>query len=369
MDSKSVFCVGDVPIFGDLILAPMAGFSDMPFRSICRALGSSMSYTEFVNVDELQSLRGIPARAAQRLEYCEEERPIVFQIYGHDVERIVDTAQRLQDLGPDIIDINMGCYVKKIAERGAGAGMLRDPILIARLMERLAMTLHIPVTAKIRLGWDDDTRNFLVVARALEHHGANLVAIHGRTKAQAYSGDADWDAIASVKQELSVPVIGNGDVRTSEDIVRMKAHTGCDGVMIGRAAIGNPWIFQRKDRDQVSLSERLKLLRKHLDLNLEFYGPEKGLLLFRKHVARYIEVTGEGGRDLRVALLTCNCKQDFEALLRRVEDDRKSQMPESQKMMLANSSRYCRVSGSSSPSIAKMPRMTNLGSPLRKFLS
>ena len=231
------------------------------------------------------------------------------------------------------------------------------------------MTLYVPVSAKIRLGWDDDTRNFLVVARALEHHGANLVAVHARTRAQAYTGDADWDAIAAVKQDLSVPVIGNGDVRTLEDITRMKAHTGCDGVMIGRAAIGNPWIFQRKNREQVSLSERLKVLRQHLDLNLEFYGSEKGLLLFRKHVARYIEVTPQGGRDLRVALLTCNRKQDFEALLCRLEGDGRSLMAEPQKRILANSSRYCRVSGSSSPSIAKIPRMTSLGSPLRKFLS
>jgi nifR3 family TIM-barrel protein len=278
-----------------------------------------MSYSEFVNVDELQGRRGGNRRAWQKLRFREHERPVVFQIYGHDVERIVDTAQRLQELGPDIIDINMGCYVKKIAERGAGAGMLRDPSLIARLMERLVVALHVPVSAKIRLGWDDDTRNYLQVARALEQHGAYLVAMHARTRAQAYSGDADWDAIAAVKQALSVPVIGNGDVRTPADIERMKAHTGCDGVMIGRGAIGNPWIFQRKDRQQVSLADRLAVLREHLELNLEFYGAQKGLLLFRKHVARYIESTPIAARDLRVALLTCDHKQDFEALLHRMD--------------------------------------------------
>ncbi len=279
-----------------------------------------MSYTEFVNVDELQGRRGGSLRARQKLHFRKHERPVVFQLYGHDVERIMDTAQRLQDLGPDIIDINMGCFVKKIAQRGAGAGMMRDPRLIARLMERLVTALEIPVSAKIRLGWDDDSRNYLQVARALEQHGAGLVAMHARTRAQAYSGAADWDAIAAVKQALSVPVIGNGDVRTPADIKRMKAHTDCDGVMIGRAAIGNPWIFERKDRQQVSLPDRLALLREHLELNLEFYGTQKGLLLFRKHVARYIEGTPAAARDLRVALLTCERKEDFEALLCRLED-------------------------------------------------
>ncbi len=369
MAAQPVFHVGAVPVFGDLILAPMAGFSDLPFRSICRTLGSSLSYTEFINVDELQGRRGGSLRAKQKLRFRKHERPVVFQLYGHDVERIVDTAQWLQDLGPDIIDINMGCFVKKIAQRGAGAGMMRDPRLITRLMERLVTAVEIPVSAKIRLGWDDDSRNYLQVARALEQHGAGLVAMHARTRAQAYSGAADWDAIAAVKQALSVPVIGNGDVRTPADIKRMKAHTDCDGVMIGRAAIGNPWIFERKDRQQVSLPDRLALLREHLELNLEFYGAQKGLLLFRKHVARYIEGMPAAARDLRVALLTCERKEDFEALLCRLEAAGRLRVAAGQKRMPASSSRYCRVSGSSSPSSAKTPRITSRGSPLRKPLS
>ena len=191
MLDKPNFYVGKVPVYGDLILAPMAGFSDLPYRSICRSLGSSMSYTEFVNVDELSKGRNGSPRARQKLSYHPNERPVAFQIYGHDIERIVSVAQKLQDLGPDIIDINMGCYVKKIAERGAGAGMLRRPTIIAQLMERLVKTLDIPVSAKIRLGWDDDNRNYMEVARALEDHGASLVAVHGRTRAQAYSGTSD----------------------------------------------------------------------------------------------------------------------------------------------------------------------------------
>lgn len=315
MLEKPNFHVGKVPVYGDLILAPMAGFSDLPYRSICRSLGSSMSYTEFVNVDELSKGRNGSPRARQKLSYQPNERPVVFQIYGHDVERIVSVAQKLQDLGPDIIDINMGCYVKKIAERGAGAGMLRRPTLIAQLMERLVKTLDIPVSAKIRLGWDDDNRNYMEVARALEDHGASLVAVHGRTRAQAYSGTSDWDAIAEIKQALSVPVVGNGDVRTVSDIDNIKIHTGCDAVMIGRAVIGNPWILQRRDRQEVALSDRLALVRRHLALNLEFYGVEKGLVLFRKHVARYIEDTPARVRKIRVPLLTCERASDFENLL------------------------------------------------------
>ena len=315
MLTKPSFRVGGVPVYGDLILSPMAGFSDLPYRSICRSLGSAMSYTEFVNVDEINKGRNGSPRARQKLCYISNERPVVFQIYGHDVERIVSVAQWLQDLGPDIIDINMGCYVKKIAERGAGAGMLRKPDMIARLMDKLTNVLDIPVSAKIRLGWDDDNRNYMDVARALHDHGASLVAVHGRTKSQAYSGRADWDAIAEIKQALSVPVVGNGDVRTVADIESIKTHTGCDAVMIGRAVIGNPWILQRRDRQEVTLSDRLDLIRKHLALNIDFYGVEKGLILFRKHVARYIEDTPAGVRKIRVPLLTCDRGSDFEDLL------------------------------------------------------
>jgi tRNA-dihydrouridine synthase B len=215
----------------------------------------------------------------------------------------VETAVRLQDYGPDIIDINMGCYVKNIAERGAGSGMLCQPDKIARVFSQLSLRLTIPVTGKIRLGWDESSRNYTTVARVLEDSGASLVAIHGRTKAQAYKGDADWDAIAEARQAVRIPVIGNGDVRTPADIDRMRAYTGCDGVMIGRAAIGNPWIFAGKGRHEVTLAEKAALMRRHLALNLDFYGPRVGLVLFRKHAAKYIrDLPGE--EQLRIPLLT-----------------------------------------------------------------
>jgi tRNA-dihydrouridine synthase B len=307
------FHVRDVPIYGRAILSPMDGYSDLPFRLICRELGSAMSYTEFVNVDELQS-RKPTVKAWTKLRYDPTERPMTFQIYGHDENRLVDTALRLQDYGPDIIDINMGCYVKNIAERGAGSGMLCQPDKIARVFSRLSKGLAIPVTGKIRLGWDDNTRNYTTVARVLEDNGAGLVAVHARTKAQAYKGDADWDALAEVKHAVRIPVIGNGDVRTPADIGRLRAHTGCDGVMIGRAAIGNPWIFAGKDRAEVTLAEKAGLMRRHLALNLDFYGPQVGLVLFRKHAAKYIrDLPGE--EQLRIPLLTCTTIAEFDSLL------------------------------------------------------
>ena len=311
------FWVRDIPVHGRVLLSPMDGYSDLPFRLICRELGSAMSYTEFVNVDELRS-RKLTVKAWTKLRYHPSERPMTFQIYGHDEDALVTTAARLQDLppgrAPDIIDLNMGCYVKSIAERGAGSGMLCQPDKIARVFTRLSQRLRVPVTGKIRLGWDEHSRNYLQVARLLEDCGASLIAVHGRTKAQAYKGAADWDAIGEVKQAVRVPVIGNGDVRTVADIGRIRAHTGCDGVMIGRAAIGNPWIFAGLDRDQVQLADKIKLMRRHLALNLDFYGQQTGLLLFRKHSAKYL-LGLPGEETLRIPLLTCNSVAEFDALL------------------------------------------------------
>ena len=308
-----VFHIREIPIYGDLILAPMDGYSDLPFRSLCRELGSAMSYTEFVNVNQISYRRQV-VDAILKFKYDERERPITFQIYGHEEESLVTVAARVEELGPDIIDVNMGCYVRDIAERGAGSGMLREPAKIARVISRMAKSLRVPVTAKIRLGWDDNSRNYIEVAKILEDSGASLIAVHARTKEQAFRGEADWDAIAQVKQAVKIPVLGNGDVKTVADIARIKAQTGCDGVMIGRGAIGNPWIFSRRDRDQVSSDEKIALLRRHLALNLEFYGERAGLILFRKHASRYIHGIF-GAADLRLRLLTCTSVAAFDALV------------------------------------------------------
>ena len=302
------FFVREIPIDGDLILSPMAGFSDKPFRAICRELGSAISYTEFVSAD---GLAHNSHKSWTYFAYDEAERPIAFQLFDHDIDRLVTHSQRLVDrLHPTTIDINMGCSVNNVAMKGAGAGLLRTPEKIAELFSRLSKTLPVPVTGKIRLGWDDVSRNYLEVAHILEDNGASAVAVHGRTKMQMYHGEADWRPIAEIKTRVKIPVIGNGDVKCVADIARIKALTGCDAVMIGRAAIGNPWIFQRKDFNDVSFEERTALIRRHLAAMLDFYGPRLGIVLFRKHVVRYIRGVPYA-TDVRLALLTCTTAEEF----------------------------------------------------------
>jgi nifR3 family TIM-barrel protein len=305
------FHVGPVPVYGDLVLSPMDGFSDLPFRAMCRALGSAMSYTEFVNA--LDILQGSP-KVEKKLAYLPEERPVVFQIFDSEPERLLEAALRLEARRPDIIDINMGCSVKCVSGRGAGAGLLRQPLKVARIFRKLSAQLHVPVTAKIRLGWDDAQRNYRLIARIIEENGGALIAVHGRTRAQGYSGEADWDAIAEVKQAVSIPVIGSGDVRSVADIERLKAHTGCEAVMIGRGAIGNPWIFSRLDREQVTRDQVHATVRSHLEQMLSFYAGEYGLVLFRKHASRYLSPFPLAGED-RARLLTCERPEEFLAQL------------------------------------------------------
>lgn len=310
-ERKPTFTVGPIPVYGDLILSPMDGFSDLPFRSLARRLGSAMSYTEFVNAIDV--IQGSP-RLAPRLAYDPSERPVVFQVFDDDPDRLVSTAQKLLAFEPDIIDVNMGCSAKNVSGRGAGAGLLRTPEKIARIFAELTRQINIPITGKIRLGWDETTRNYLEIARIVEDNGGQLLAVHGRTKKQGYSGQADWDAIAEVKQAVKIPVIANGDVRTVEDIDRVKRHTGCDGVMIARAAIGNPWIFSRKDRADVPVDQVRQTMLAHLAAMQSFYGVDEGLVLFRKHASRYISPYPLD-RDLRARLLTSETAADFVALL------------------------------------------------------
>ena len=309
------FIVGNIPVYGDLILSPMAGFSDQPYRLICREYGSAMSYTEFVSADGI--LHG-NERTMEMLRFDPFESPVVFQIFGHDEATLEQAARKIEQLGPDIIDLNMGCSVKKISARGSGAALLKDPSKIGRIFAHLTRALSVPVTGKIRLGWDDASLNYLEVAKIIEDNGAALIAVHGRTKEQAYNGQANWDAIAEIKQAVSIPVIGNGDVRTVADIERIKQHTGCDAVMIGRAAVGNPWIFQRKDVHEVTLAEKTALIQRHLDLMLEFYGQERGLILFRKHIVKYIRGLAHSAK-IRARLITCTRPEEFIALVNAYE--------------------------------------------------
>ncbi len=278
------FYVRDVPVYGDAILAPMDGYSDWPFRSVCRSLGSAMSYTEFVKVEKILSRSKQPNK---KFHYEEAERPVTFQIHGDDPDLIVEAALRVQEWGPDIIDINMGCPAKSVADRGAGVGMMRTPLKIERTFRKLTAALRIPVTGKIRLGWEK-YQSYKLIARIVEENGGSLIALHGRTKEQSYSGEANWDAIAEVRSAVKIPVLGSGDVKTVADIERMKTCTGCDGVMIGRAAIANPWIFSKLDRDQVTSEQVHEIVRTHLERNIQFYGLEDGQRLFRKHAVQYL---------------------------------------------------------------------------------
>ncbi len=315
------FYVRDVPVYGDVILAPMDGISDMPFRILCRAYGSAMSYTEFTNAAGI--LHGAD-RVMRMLDYDPSEKPaMTFQIYDADEDRIVAAAEKIEALKPDIIDLNMGCSVPGVSGRGAGAGLLRDPDKIGRIFNRLTKAVKVPVTGKIRLGWDQESKNYKTVAKVLEDNGASLIAVHGRTRCMAYGGHADWSAIAEIKQTVKIPVIGNGDVKTPEDIAQIKAQTGCDAVMIGRAAIGNPWIFQRKSREEITLDDVVTMMRRHLKLMLDYYGIA-GLTLFRKHAVRYINGV-YGASELRHALVRCETPEQFEEIVAQAQNERMSE--------------------------------------------
>jgi tRNA-dihydrouridine synthase B len=309
--TSPVFYVGKVAVQGDVILSPMDGYSDQPFRSLCRELGSAMSYTEFINA--LDILQG-PPYIEEKLAFSPAERPIVFQLFDNDPDRLLEVALRVQEFGPDIIDINIGCAARNVAGRGAGAGLLRTPEKIVAIFQKLTHALETPVTAKIRLGWDVDSRNYIQVARIVEENGGALIAVHGRTRQQGYQGRADWNAIAEVVQAVSIPVIGNGDVRTVGDIERIKAFTGCRAVMIGRAAVGNPWIFSRLEREQVTPEQAHSTMLNHLERMCVFYGPQRGLVLFRKHAARYLRPYTLP-RELYLRLVTTDQVEEFVSLL------------------------------------------------------
>jgi tRNA-dihydrouridine synthase B len=272
--------------------------SDSPFRRLAREQGAAMVYTEMVSADGL--VRGNQAT----LDYCAfepEERPIGVQIFGSDPVVMADAARVLSDLPaerrPDLIDINMGCPVRKVVNRCAGAALLQDVPRIEAIVTRMVEASRLPVTAKIRLGWDGESRNVVDVCRALEQAGAAAVAIHARTRAEKFEGEAHWDMIGHAKQAVTIPIIGNGDVRDPEDAVRMLESTGCDAVMLGRAAFGDPWVFGRLRtwwRERVvlppaSASERLHAGIRHLGMMVESVGPASAAREMRKHVAWYVK--------------------------------------------------------------------------------
>jgi tRNA-dihydrouridine synthase B len=299
------FRIGDVVIDSPFVLAPLAGVSDSPFRQLAREQGAAAVYTEMVSSDGL--VRGSQAT----FEYCEfapMERPIGIQVFGSDPAVMADAARVLSDLPaaqrPDLIDINMGCPVRKVVNRCAGAALLQDVPRIAAIVERMAGATSLPVTAKIRLGWDGNSRNVVDVCRTLAAAGAKAVAIHARTRAEKFEGAAHWEMINEAKRAVAIPVIGNGDVRSAEDAVRMLEQTGCDGVMLGRAAFGDPWVFRRiralAERGEAlpppTAAERLEAGVRHLAMMEAAVGPEHAAREMRKHVAWYIRALPNSAR-------------------------------------------------------------------------
>ncbi len=279
------FNIRDVVIPGRLLLAPMDGFTDSPFRIICKEKGSALCTSEFINGIDVTF--GHPY-LKYKTNFSSIERPFCYQLFDDDPQRLLNSALSLARLDPDLIDINMGCSARNVSNRGAGAGLLKRPDKVKRIASDLVSSLHIPVTAKIRLGWDEKSRNYLEIVKILQDCGISAITVHARTRNQQYSGLADWDAIAEIKSAVSIPVIGNGDARSVPDALKMIEHTACDAVMIGRAALGNPWVFAGTDKSDLPGNELFHVISRHLDLMLDLYLPRIGTVLFRKHMARYL---------------------------------------------------------------------------------
>lgn len=293
----------------------MAGFSDSPYRRIARRMGSGFSFTEFVSTDGI--FRG-NLKSLDMFRFHESERPIVFQVFGNDENTIIEAAKSVRELGPDAIDLNMGCSVRKVAMKGSGAGLLRDPLKVGRIIEGMVKELDIPVSAKIRLGWSSGEKNYMEILKILEESGVSLVSVHGRTKDQGYSGQADWNAIGEIKAKAKVPILGNGDITDVATAKRRMRETGVDGVLIGRAAIGNPWIFSGRDREDVPVDEVVSMILEHLDRMIEFYDEPHGLRLFRKHVVKYMRLF-PGASNFRNRLVRCEDPGEFREIVREAE--------------------------------------------------
>ncbi len=279
-----------------LLLAPMEDVSDFPFRHLCKMLGADVVITEFISSEGL--IRNA-SKSLKKLEIYDEERPVGIQIFGNDIKHMREAAVIAEDSNPDFIDINYGCPVKKVANSGAGAGILRDIPKMVRMTKEIVENTHLPVTVKTRLGWDDDTKHIITVAEALQDVGIAAISIHGRTRIQMFKGKADWTLIGEVKNNprMLIPVFGNGDVKTVEQAFKVKEKYNVDGVMIGRGAIGNPWLFRDikhygqtfQKLPSVSLKEKADIVKTHLIKTVEWKGERRGILEMRKHYAGYFK--------------------------------------------------------------------------------
>ena len=281
-----MICVENVKFEGNIFLAPMDGFSTSPFRRIARKLGAAAVFSEFINAIDL--LNDEP-RALEKILFAQDERPIGIQIFDHQPTRLAQAAQIVETYNPDFIDINIGCSNHRVTSRGAGAGLLQNPHQIKWIFTLLKRQIKIPITAKIRLGWDSRAKNYMDISKILEDFGCSMITVHGRTQSQNFITKADWLPIKEIKNRVSIPVIANGDIKTPKDICEVKELTGCDGVMIGRGAIENPWIFQLRERSQVSDLEMLEIIKEHLNNNIYHFGETRSLLLFRKYLKLYLK--------------------------------------------------------------------------------
>ena len=285
--------IGGIHIDRAILLAPMEDVTDLPFRVMCKRLGADIVYTEFVNSEGL--VRG-SKKTRQKMTFREEERPIGIQIYGGEVASMQGAAELAESFQPDLIDINCGCWVKDVALRGAGAGLLRDLPRMERIASTVVNTVRVPVTLKTRLGWDEKSIRIVDVAKMCEQVGIRALTVHCRTRDQGHKGSVDYSWIPKIKQAVSIPVIVNGDIISPQNVRQVFDETGCDGVMIGRGAVVNPWIFLQAKHflatgtllPEASLEERVDLLREHLRLSVDFKGERAGVIELRKHYAGFL---------------------------------------------------------------------------------
>ena len=311
-----------------VMLAPMEDVTDASFRLICKEQGADMTYSEFVSADAL--VRNIAA-TTRKLHIADGERPTAIQIYGREVEPMVEAARMVAEVRPDVIDINFGCPVKKVAGKGAGAGMLRDIPKMLAITKAVVEAVDIPVTVKTRLGWDCNSKIICTLAEQLQDCGIRALTVHGRTRSQMYTGLADWTEIARIKENprFKIPLIGNGDITTPEQAGEAFNRYGVDGVMIGRASIGAPWIFhavksylENGAASEVSVAEKFAMLRRQIRESIERIDEYRGILHIRRHLAATPLFKGiPSFRATRIAMLRANTLDELESILEHIEKD------------------------------------------------